>query len=132
MPEDKKKQSTVVTFQDPENTGRPVKMHGVSFLPGKAVDLADFMPQEKAEAKAAALSTNRFFNVQGTEKAETFDAAEADRLRSENNQEAAQAIQEAEQRNAQARAEAERSYQPPGLAKLEAAPARGRGKAKGE
>lgn len=127
---DEKKQSTVVTYLDPSDKGRPVKIHGVSLLPGKSVDLAEFMPRAKAEKAAAALMGNRFFGVEGADKPDDFDAEAAELARAENNQEAQRLLQDAEQRNLEAKQAAEGTYVAPGEAKLETAPAPRSGKAK--
>lgn len=124
MPDKEKKQSTVVTYLDPGEKGRPVTMHGVSLVPGKSVDLADFMPREKAEKAAASLAGNRYFEVQGEDKGEQFDADEAERLRAENNAEANQLVQDAEEANRERMQKAQEQYVAPGTAKLETAPAR--------
>lgn len=54
-----------VTFQDPDKTGQPVSVKGVTFMPGEAVNLDELFNEDEAEALKRDLSNNSHFKVEG-------------------------------------------------------------------
>jgi hypothetical protein len=122
---DENKLGTTVTYMDPNDKRKPVRIQGVSLAPNKATNLADFMPQEKAEQLARRLSTNHHFQVEGGPDHEATREDQQARL-FEHEQEVQRAF-----RNNQARRqpepalnepEAPESYNAPEATRLENAP----------
>jgi hypothetical protein len=93
-------QQTQVTYLDPEGTGLPVKIHGISLLPGESVDLADVLPEDQAKERAFKLSKNPFFKVSGGEDLQKQIDERAQNA-AELEQKAHEAVQEARERAAE-------------------------------
>jgi len=64
MPEDNQL-GTSVTYLDPNDRRKPVRIQGVYFEPNQTTDLTEFLPQKQAEQLAKKLSVNHFFQVEG-------------------------------------------------------------------
>ena len=54
-----------VTYQDPDKTGQPITVKGVTFAPGEAVTLDELFTEDEAEAMKKDLSNNSHFKVEG-------------------------------------------------------------------
>lgn len=62
---EQQKKLGAVTFQDPDKTGQPVSVKGVTFAPGEAVNVDELFSEDEAEALKRDLSNNSHFRVEG-------------------------------------------------------------------
>ena len=62
---EQQKKLGAVTYNDPDKTGQPVSVKGVSFMPGEAVNLDELFSEDEAEALKKDLSNNSHFKVEG-------------------------------------------------------------------
>jgi len=62
---EQQKKLGAVTFQDPDKTGQPVSVKGVTFIPGEAVNVDELFSEDEAEALKQDLSKNSHFKVEG-------------------------------------------------------------------
>jgi len=54
-----------VTYQDPDKTGQPITVKGVTFMPGESVNLDELFAEDEAEAMKKDLANNSHFKVEG-------------------------------------------------------------------
>ena len=54
-----------VTYQDPDKTGQPVTISGITFMPGDSVNLDEMLPEDQASRLKKKLAGNQFFKVEG-------------------------------------------------------------------
>ena len=94
-----------VTYMDPDKTGQPVVMSGITFLPGESVDVDELLNEEAAERLKKKLAGNQYFKVDGGP-----DHGKTTEARLKHEQEAAEKRQKLAEKQAQ---EASRQQQPP-------------------
>ena len=54
-----------VTYLDPDKTGQPITMQGITFMPGESVDLDKLLNEDMAERLKEKLAGNQYFRVEG-------------------------------------------------------------------
>lgn len=119
MPEENKL-GTRVTYLDPSDKRKPVRIQGVYLEPRKETDLADFLPQPQAEALAKTLSQNHHFQVEGgPDLAAQREDMEARRFEQEQNIQRTYRQQQARRLPLDEEPEAPPNYDAPETATLE-------------
>lgn len=65
MAEQKEQKLGSVTYQDPDKTGQPITVRGVTFAPNEAVNVDELFSPDEAETVKRDLANNSHFRVEG-------------------------------------------------------------------